>query len=629
MKKNSGFALMAALIVLVLFATLGFVAVNLFFSDTRIAYDSLKSTQALYLAEAGLQYALENLSGDNNWSDNSDITKNMTTGGSFNVRYITKSQNSATLKLTGTKDGVSRKFSINVERSPLAGFGLLVGKNIHEQQSEYREFPDFLEGAPMPFIDLAFYESIADHKISGNYTFTAGTYYGLWFINGDVRFEDNVAVYGTVIANGNVDIEGNHITIDAYPYPLRGARRKYGTAYWSQSGLGSSYDGAEVNDGVIDVVCFDTSSSGSGAYVQLDLGACNEREFIKAEFIYISASDYNAWKVQYSDSGIGWIDIAGVVTESIGKKYRYIWDSVGPHRYWRLVKTSAGGGGTYAEAQFVSSLNSAQVLEPQSLNRTTSCYWSQSGLGNFSDTKVNDGNTAVSCFNTDSSDPGSYLSLDLGTDLFKYNKYTGASIDIVDAAAYATWKIQYSSDAANWKDVLSLNDKANPPCWPIELGGDSVSVGHSSVNWQYNYNIEDYDESAQSCSSTLTERAGNYYRYWRLYKTDTAGLGGNHAEVQFSASLFPALVGTGNFLFQKAEDLTIIGLVYVGADLTGNLLTQNTENINFIGVILVAGNFNLQQSEYMTVVYQQQGDVPGINPALSTIPTFSNWKETD
>ncbi|MCM8779829.1 MAG: hypothetical protein NC914_01590 [Candidatus Omnitrophica bacterium] len=611
MRRNSGFALMAALIILVLFAALGFVAVNLFFSDTRIAYDSLKSMQALYLAEAGLQYALENLSGDDDWSDNSDIAMNMTAGGSFNVHYLAKSQNSATLKLTGTKDEVSRKFNINVERSPLAGFGLLVGQSIHEQQSKYREFPDFLEGAPMPFIDLSFYESIADHKVSGNYTFTAGTYYGVWFINGNVSIEDNVTIYGTVIANGNVDIEGNHITIDAYPYPLRGARRKYSAAYWSQSGLGS-YDGAKVNDGVIDVSCFNTSSSGSGAYLQLDLGACNEREFIKAEFIYITAGDYASWKIQYSDNGTSWTDAAGLTTESIGKKYRYIWDSAGPHRYWRLVKTSSGNGGTYAEAQFVSNLNSTQVLEPQSLNRSTSCYWSQSGLGSFSDIKVNDGNATASCFNTDSSDPGAYLQLDLGADPFKYNKFTQAAVDIADAPAYATWNIEYYDDkyTSSWRSVKE------------GAGGHPVSVGKYNCSWAYN--IEDWGGVDRSWTD-----ADHYYRYWRLYKTDEAASGGNHAEVQFSAALFPALVGTGNFLFQHAEDLTIIGLVYVGADLTGNLLAQQTENINFIGVVLVAGNFNLQQSKYMTIVFQQQGDVPGINPALSAVPVFSHWKETD
>jgi hypothetical protein len=616
MKDNFGFALMTAIIILVLFTTLGVVGVSLFSADTRIAMDTLSSTQSLFLAEAGMQYALELLSHDDDWSNNSDTATpiNMS-GGTFNIHYIpeTKLRDSATIEFTGTKGDVSRKIRLDFSKSPLSGYPLIIKGEIH---GEPELLPSqYLATTAMPAVDLAYYRDIADHKITGNYTFASSEtpYYGLWYIDGSVDFEDNVTIYGSVIATGNVDIKSSkHVTIDAYPYPLRGARRKYVSGCWTQSGLGlvGSDDwpvaAVKVNDGVINVACFDTSSAGSGAYLKLDVGSCNERDFVKLETFFIDdTTDYSAWNIQYSDDDSAWTSVANLTGALAGgggdRKYRYQWDYANRHRYWRLIKTTSGGG-QYAEVQFVSSLDSRpldalQVLEPESLGRTSSCYWSHSGLGSFLSAKVNDGNVTVACFNTDSSAEGSYLNLDLGADPFKHNKYTQAKITIL-GPAYATWDIQYYDDryTSSWKSVYS--------------GAGGHPAGGGTYTW--NYNIEDWD---------ATDRVGYYYRYWRLYKTDAVSSGASHSEIQFSAPLYPALVAYGNFLFQKAEDLTIIGLVYVGADFQGNLLLQNAENINFTGVVLVAG------TAYVTIQYQSQAGVPEITPPLSGIPTYSNWME--
>jgi hypothetical protein len=57
-----------------------------------------------------------------------------------------------------------------------------------------------------PTVDNASYKGIASvgQDISGDKTFTAGTYSGIWYIDGDVIIEDNVTINGTVVATGSI-----------------------------------------------------------------------------------------------------------------------------------------------------------------------------------------------------------------------------------------------------------------------------------------------------------------------------------------------------------------------------------------------------------------------------------------
>jgi len=58
-----------------------------------------------------------------------------------------------------------------------------------------------------PTVDFAYYKSIASpgQDISGNYTFSAGTYSGIWYINGNVTISSNVTINGSVITTGKID----------------------------------------------------------------------------------------------------------------------------------------------------------------------------------------------------------------------------------------------------------------------------------------------------------------------------------------------------------------------------------------------------------------------------------------
>jgi len=72
-----------------------------------------------------------------------------------------------------------------------------------------------------PTVDFAAYQAIADHYVSGNYKFKAGTYSGIWYINGNATIDSSVAFNGTIVATGNIRFVGSASTsfnpTGAYP----------------------------------------------------------------------------------------------------------------------------------------------------------------------------------------------------------------------------------------------------------------------------------------------------------------------------------------------------------------------------------------------------------------------------
>ena len=55
-----------------------------------------------------------------------------------------------------------------------------------------------------PTVTTSSYESIADTTISGNHTFSAGTYSGIYYVDGRVTINDNVTFNGTIVSTGNI-----------------------------------------------------------------------------------------------------------------------------------------------------------------------------------------------------------------------------------------------------------------------------------------------------------------------------------------------------------------------------------------------------------------------------------------
>lgn len=125
-------------------------------------------------------------------------------------------------------------------------------------------------------------------------------------------------------------------------------------------------------------------------------------------------------------------------------------------------------------------------------------YWSQLGLISFNAPLVNNGVKTDSTFHTDSSGPGSFLWL--GLDAGNAKAFTRVDISITYSSVVAIWDIQYSDDNSVWSTAYSGANVGLLPAW-----------GTGSYSWS----------------------SVGPHRYWRLYKTNPAGGGSYHGEVQF------------------------------------------------------------------------------------------------
>jgi hypothetical protein len=108
MRQKSGFALIVAIIVLLVFAVLGVVAVSIMTGENISALRDYNSIRAFQLAEAGIRYTIAaSLAADSDWSDNTGFTKTLGAG-TFTIAYTSLAKKKVTLLSTGTVGGISR-----------------------------------------------------------------------------------------------------------------------------------------------------------------------------------------------------------------------------------------------------------------------------------------------------------------------------------------------------------------------------------------------------------------------------------------------------------------------------------------------------------------------------------------
>ncbi|MBU0759916.1 MAG: hypothetical protein KKC66_04185 [Candidatus Omnitrophica bacterium] len=251
------FIIMATLISI----TLGF----LFMMSIQLkgsGYD-VASSKALWLAEAGLQKVIYQIKNSSSFRDNpTTITGNLENGG-YSVS-VSKNGITYSLSSTGTESDISRTVELDAVVSSNGGsypdgapeafnyamhsFGNhikfkdsegTINGNVASANSVQNSGDPTINGivtsnstVPTPFtVNMAGYQSIADNVESSNYTFTEGNTYGssgseqIWYVQGNVTIEENVAIYGTVVAEHNVTLGSEDITIDAasgYPALIAG-----------------------------------------------------------------------------------------------------------------------------------------------------------------------------------------------------------------------------------------------------------------------------------------------------------------------------------------------------------------------------------------------------------------------
>lgn len=112
----------------------------------------------------------------------------------------------------------------------------------------------------------------------------------------------------------------------------------------SHSGLGN-FNAANTVDGLTEVKAWDSDESIEGAFVRLNISA-TPRAY-NALRLFTSAGGSSAvYNIQYSDDSVVWVSAAQL--EPVLNGWNQVsWESVGPHKYWRLRLSNTPGVGPF------------------------------------------------------------------------------------------------------------------------------------------------------------------------------------------------------------------------------------------------------------------------------------------
>lgn len=245
-KNRKGFLLIGVLFLTIATGIVGVVAMSLLAKDVDTNVGVGSSAKAFYIANAGLEYVMENLSTDSNWTDNTtSISKNFA-GGSFTVNYQDIQANSIKANIQGSYSGTNRYVARTFTRIPSAfdymvysngSFGASCGSGnlsgdiasggaVDTGNIVLNSSTNILENVEDIFPDVLDYNywknmAIAQGQyVSGNKIFTQGsTSSGIWFVDGNVTLNRGITINGTLIVLGNISVSDplnmGHFTINA------------------------------------------------------------------------------------------------------------------------------------------------------------------------------------------------------------------------------------------------------------------------------------------------------------------------------------------------------------------------------------------------------------------------------
>jgi len=146
MRNDKGFALLAAIFVVIVFAILGIVAVSLMSGENILALRDYNSIRAFHLAGAGLRYTITaSLAADTDWRDNTGFSKNLYPG-YFTVEYVEPpAKKRCKLKVTGvvTREGgdisISRSITVILKKGNPSPFDYGIYANNPSSEPLYIE----------------------------------------------------------------------------------------------------------------------------------------------------------------------------------------------------------------------------------------------------------------------------------------------------------------------------------------------------------------------------------------------------------------------------------------------------------------------------------------------------------
>lgn len=242
LKKQDGMVFIAALVALFFLGTLGVTMANLTASNLAGSEDDSSSSQALYVAQGGMQYIIQNqFNGDSNFSDNISPTGDpfgvngiALSPGQFWVQYLNQQASSLTVRVTARVGDAVRVVQQNVA---LLGNGFqyvtVAGGNLNMNTSSGSIFGDVgisgqinvsddvvvqgnLISDPtivVPTIDFDTYEDMTTSTHEGNKTFNSN-YAGDLHVTGNCTINANVTITGILYCDGNININGSNVIVN-------------------------------------------------------------------------------------------------------------------------------------------------------------------------------------------------------------------------------------------------------------------------------------------------------------------------------------------------------------------------------------------------------------------------------
>ncbi len=225
-------------------------------SSTRSTGAQISDSQTIYLADAGLQYAIYRLT-DSDYRDNVSRDVNNPTTGSANLgegsytfeiyggELESADEDTFYITSTGTVSGLSRQITqtavetsailercihadgahlklhnssgtivgnvscfISVLPDPLPAGLTITGTVTDQNDGQVKVNPTITLGEGTTYYNLA---DDLGQRVAGNKTFdsSGSPYTGIWYVGGWARIESNVTINGSIIVEGNITFENS------------------------------------------------------------------------------------------------------------------------------------------------------------------------------------------------------------------------------------------------------------------------------------------------------------------------------------------------------------------------------------------------------------------------------------
>lgn len=240
--KQDGMIFIGTLMAMLFFSAMAASMNYLTATTTAGSIDDSQATQALYVADGGMQYIqMSQLNNDMNFSDNVSPTEDpfggtsITLGaGQFWVEYLNKTASTMTVRVTSRVGNAVKVISQNVTRANNPNeFAVMAGGNFNSNSStgvingnialtgNANIDTDIVHNGTvtssptmtMPQLDFNLYKAMCASTYVGNLVISAN-YTGNLCVTGTVLIRDNVTYTGLLYATGNVTISGNNVTIN-------------------------------------------------------------------------------------------------------------------------------------------------------------------------------------------------------------------------------------------------------------------------------------------------------------------------------------------------------------------------------------------------------------------------------